>query len=303
VAELERRVSANGSRSALKSLGAAELAEAKALAKADPTCLMPLALLHRDLSRGYAVRRQGQLSSHAREIAITYAEMLAKKQPHAGYSEGLMVNFAADLAQAGASSAARDLLEHALRINPGYLPALLSLGFSFERNADYLEAADVYKKLVETHPDFDEGRLRLGMNLIRTGREEAGEVLLQPLVERGARPWIQAVAAQELVRQKAEKRNNLPEAEGEARAALERMPEDQRLWILLAVILERLDRHEEAVAVLSDLPQASRGISPRARYGEWPALGLNASQAFLTGRAEEAIPDLKSALIARGGAR
>jgi tetratricopeptide (TPR) repeat protein len=302
VAALERRLVESPSRTALLSLSEAELAEAKALAKANPACLMPLALLHRDLYRGYSARHEGLLSTHAREMAINYAEELGQAKPYFGFSEGLMVNFASDLAQAGASSAARDLLERALRLNRGYRPAMLSLGFSLEQNADYLEAAEVYQNLVDTHPDFEEGRLRLGVNLIRTGRDAAGEELLRGLVGTGAKPWVEAIAAQELVRQRADKRKHLPEAEREVRAALKLMPDDQRLWILLAAILEGSDRHGEAIEVLRSLPPAGRGVSPRARYGEWPALGFRASQAHLIVRASEGVSALKAALEAGGGA-
>jgi len=300
VAELERRVVVGPSRTALSTLSEAELAEAKALAKANPACLMPLALLHRDLYRGYSARREGLLASHARKMAITFAEELGRAKPYFGFSEGLMVNFASDLAQAGASSAARGLLEKALRLNPGYRPAMLSLGFSFERNSDYLEAASTYQSLVDTYPGFEEGRLRLGVNLIRTGRDAAGEELLRGLLGTGARPWIEAIAAQELVRLKVEKMKLLPEAEREVRAALELIPDDQRLWILLAAILVKSGRHDEAIEALSDLPPAGRGVSPRARYAEWPALGVRATQAHLNLRATEAMPALKAALAAGG---
>ena len=300
VAELERLVVTGHSRTAISTLSEAEFAEAKALAKANPTCLMPLALLHRDLYRGYSARREGLLASHARKMAIRYAEELGREKPYFGFSEGLMVNFASDLAQAGASGAARGLLEQALRLNRGFRPAMLSLGFSYERNSDYLEAASTYQNLVDTHPDFEEGRLRLGINLIRTGRDASGEELLRGLVGTEAMPWVEAIAAQELVRLKAEKLKLLPDAEREVRAALELIPDDQRLWILLAAILERSGRHDEALEALRDLPQAGRGVSPRARYAEWPALGVRASQAHLNARASEAVPALKAALSSGG---
>jgi tetratricopeptide (TPR) repeat protein len=301
VSELERRVVGNGSRANLAELSEVEMAEAKALAKADPTCLMPLALLHRDLYRGYAARRQGLLASHSRGMAISFAEQLGQAKPYFGFSEGLLVNFAADLAQSGGSHAAQDLLKRALLLNRGYLPALLSLGFSLERDSDYLEAADVYQTLVDTHPESDEGRLRLAINLIRTGRDETGEEILRSLIENGATPWVQVVASQELVRVMSMKRKRLPEAEREVRSALGRMPHDQRLWILLAAILERSNRHDEAIEVLGMIPPPGRGVSPRARYSEWPALGVRASQAHLSRRAAEAVPALKEALTGRGG--
>ena len=69
--------------------------------------------------------------------------------------------------------------------------------------------------------------------------------------------------------------------------------------ILLAAILEQSNRHDEAIEIMANLPPASRGVSPRSRYAEWPALGAEASQARLTAQAEEAAPSLKAAL---GGA-
>jgi len=116
----------------------------------------------------------------------------------------------------------------------------------------------------------------------------------------GASSWIEAVAAQELVRQRSENKKQLPEAEREAREALEFLPNDQRLWILLAAILERSNRHDEAIEVLKNLPPAGRGVSPRARYAEWPALGVRASQAHLNIRASEGVAALKAALEAGG---
>ena len=300
VAELERSVLADPSQKAVKTLGEAEYIESKALAKENPDSLMPMALLHGKLYRSYMARREGALASHARKMAITYAEQLARLKPANGFSEGLLVNLAADLAQAGASTAARDLLEQTLRLSPGYLPALLSLGFSYERGAQYLDAAFKYQRLVDTHPEFDEGRLRLGINLTRTSQNRAAEKLLRDLLQVGARPWIEAVAAQELVRLLVKKGRG-SEAEREVRAALDRMPDDQRLWILLAAILERSNRHGEAIEAMANLPPASRGVSPRARYAEWPALGVKASQAHLTALAEEADPALKAALAAQGG--
>lgn len=301
VAEFERRMTADASQSAVRSLAEAEIEEARSLAKVSPASLMPLALLHRDLYRSYELRREGLLAVHARNMAITYAELLGRSASQPGFSEGLMVNFAFDLAGIGALSAARGLLRRALQFDPGYRPALLSLGFSFEQGSQYQEAAEVYRTLVETHPEFDEGRLRLAVNLMRTGREEAGKAMLRALLEAGDETWIEVVAAQELVRHLAVKQSSLPEAEREARAALARRPDDQRLWILLAAILVRLDRHEEAMTVLGNLPRPNRSMSPRARYTEWPALDVRASGAFLTAQAEEALPALREALVERGG--
>ncbi|MCG6949937.1 MAG: hypothetical protein LJE93_13585 [Acidobacteria bacterium] len=302
VADLERRVAKAPSRKALNALGEAEYAESKALAARDPACLMPLALLHRELYRSYLARSEGALAMHARKMTITSAQQLARLDPGNSFSSGLMVNFARDLAQAGASSAARALLEQTLYYSPDYQPALLSLGFSFERSGEYFDAAVNYRRSVDIAAGSDEGRLRLAINLIRTGRAVGGVEHLRRLIRGPARPWIQKIAAQELVRYLIE-RGEMGEAERVARQALVRLPEDQRIHILLAAILEQSNRHGQAIEQVRELPPASRGVSPRARYGEWPALGTSASQVTLNSLAGEALPVLQSALADGGGAR
>ena len=299
VADLERRALAGSPRKALADLREAELAEAMLLAAEDPDALMPVALMHRALYRSYAARREGALASHARDMSIVVAEQLGRARPGGGFAEGLMVNLASDLAQSGSSSAARELLERTLELDPAFLPAMLSLGFSYEQASDFLEASRVYRDLVDLHPDFEEGRLRLAVNLIRTGREKSGEELLRALLQARAAAWIEAVAAQELVRSLVSQ-GRMAEAEESARSALEQMPEDQRLWILLATMLEESGRFSEAVAILQDLPPSIRGVSPRARYAEWPTLGSSTSQTHRAAMAADAEPALQAALAAVG---
>jgi len=302
VADLERRALAGSPRKAPADLREAELAEAMLVAAENPDALMPIALMHRALYRSYVARREGSLASHSRDMAIVVAEQLGRAQPGGGFAEGLMVNLASDLAQSGSSSAARELLERTLELDPAFLPAMLSLGFSYEQTSEFLEASRVYQDLVDLHPGFEEGRLRLGVNLIRTGREKSGQELLRALLQARAAAWIEAVAAQELVRSLVSQ-ERMAEAEESVRSALEQMPDDQRLWILLSAILEQSGRFSEAVAILQDLPPAIRGVSPRARYAEWPTLGSSTSQTHLAAMAADAVPALQSALAAEGSGR
>jgi tetratricopeptide (TPR) repeat protein len=300
VAALERQVLADPSQRAISDLGESEYAVSKDIAKSCPQCLMPMALLHRDLYQGYVARQEGALAVHSRKMTISYALQLARLMPENGFSEALMVNLAADLAQVGAQSAARDLLRQTVRLNPAFGPALLSLGFSFEQSGQYEEAASTYRRLVDAHPGSAEGLLRLGINQIRIGRGDHGTELLHRLLTGEAPPWIKAIAGQELVRYHI-RVNLVDEAERSARLAIEFTPNDQRLRILLGGILEQLGRHDEALATLTDLPTASRGVSPRARYTEWPSLGVRASQAQLSARARDAMPALQPALTGGGG--
>jgi predicted Zn-dependent protease len=148
---------------------------------------------------------------------------------------------------------------------------------------------------VSADPQHREGRLRLALNLVRTGRRQAGEEILRALLDDGEQAWIEALAAQELVRNLIGD-GRTAEAEREVRAALRRRPEDQRLWILLGAILDAEGRHAESVDTLHSLPPATRGVSPRARYAEWPELGFAASRQQLAAAAREGLPALGAAL-------
>lgn len=295
LARIEQRALAEPTPKALRELTGTEREVVGKLAAADPASLAPVALLHRDLERSYTARRQGMLAAHSRAMAVTTAEQLGRLRPGDSFPADLMVGTAIDLAQAMASASARSLLQQTLRLAPGHEPALLSLGFSFERAAEHHEAALVYESLVSADPQHREGRLRLAVNLVRTGRRQAGEEILRALLDGGAPAWIEALAAQELVRLLVDD-GRTGEAEREVRAALRRMPDDQRLWILLGAILDAAGRHAECVDAIRSLPPATRGVSPRARYAEWPELGFAASRQQLAAAAREGLPALGAAL-------
>jgi tetratricopeptide (TPR) repeat protein len=299
VMELESGVVANPSSKAVKTLAEIEYSEAKALAELDPDSLSPVLFLHRELCRSYGARRQGILEYHSREMTMDLASLLARLQPDSPFPLGLMVNLAGDFARMGASGAARSLLERTLVFSPEYQPALLALGFSFEQNGEYGRAVAIFRRLVDAYPDDNEGRLRLAINLIRTGREDKGEELLRDLIEGDARLWIRTIAAQELIRFLIDS-GSLVEAERAVHLALERVPEDQRLWILLAAIMEKANRHSEAIEILERLPPASPGVSARARYAEWPAPSADVSLATLMAQAAAATPILQSTLARQG---
>ncbi len=299
VAELERAALSPFTPRGQRELAAAEQKVLAELAAIEPWSLAPVALLHRRLERSYSARSQGPLAAHARTLAVDAAERLGRLQPGNDFSAPLMVAVAVDLAQANAGAAARELLERTLRLEPDCEPALLALGFSLERAAEHQQAAATYGRLVELRPDHHEGRLRLALNLIRTGRRPEGEAGLRGLLGAGTPTWVATLAAQELVRLliAEERLENAGEA---ARAALLRTPGDQRQWILLASILHSQGRRPEVLEALRALPAASRGVAPRARYSEWPDLGAAASQSRLGELARGAESRLAAALVEIG---
>jgi Flp pilus assembly protein TadD len=295
LARLERQALASPSAKVLRELANAERREVRKLAKLRPSSVAPIALLHRRLERSYVARNDGTLANHARQMVVETAEELARRQPENEFSGALMANVAVDLAQVGASSSARAMLEKTLRLVPGNVPALLSLGFAHERAAEHREAAAVYEKLETIAPEHAEARLRLAINLGRSGREVGAEHRLRDLMNQGVPRWIESLATQELVRLLLDGERTR-EAEAVLREAMRRLEDEQRLWILLAAVLDDLGRADEATEVLRALPPATRAVSPRARYAEWPDLGKDASPQALADRAEALLPVLEKTL-------
>jgi len=78
--------------------------------------------------------------------------------------------------------------------------------------------------------------------------------------------------------------------------ATTRLPVNQRLRILQAMVLDHIGRHQESVDLLTRLPAASRGPSPRVLYSRWPDLGSITSGRNPTDEAHEARAFLLKAL-------
>lgn len=182
---------------------------------------------------------------------------------------------------------ARTLLEQAAEIGepdrPGTLAALAWLAFVEEIEDRPAHAVRRLKGLRGDAPDDPELRLRLALNLLRTGREDQGELHLRGLIEslarepseasredrRPAADWVRIVAIEELAR--------LLAARGEREAAatllereLEARPSHQGFATLLAALQPRWS---SSVAVLREMlahHDQDPGPGARWRYEQGP---------------------------------
>jgi hypothetical protein len=289
---LERAANSNGQLRALRRL---EDTAATDLAAADPKSLLPIALLHQQLVRRYAARNEFVLASFARSVAADRAAEIAASGADRAFAATILVNLAGDLARAASSAVAVSYLDMALAVDPSSRAALLAMGAIDERAADYGKAARVFERLVEAHPDFAEGRLRLAVNLARSGHERAAEREFRTLLDRQTSSWVDAVAAQEYVLMLlAERRED--DVRVVLRSATEKLPDDQRLRVLAAYIADTSGQSLEAVDAILQIPPAEAGSSPRVRYSEWPDLGPEASATALRAAAAAALADLSTAL-------
>lgn len=294
VTELETAALISGS---LRNMRWIEDAVASDLAEQNPLSLLPVALLHQQMVRRYVAHRQFVLANFAREVTADRASEIGKAGVGDGFAEALLVNLANDLSRTAAASSGRDYLERALSLNPSYRPALLALGASLERAAEYDRAARVFRDLVETDPDRNEGRLRLAINLERSGRRDAAAHLLDALLSRPVEEWIAVIAAQERARLYANSQR-YDEALSLLDSSIRRYPDDQRLRIQYAWMLDRSKHSLDAVAAILEIPPPRSEASPRLRYGEWPDLGFEVSARKLHDDATVALPELTAALDA-----
>jgi tetratricopeptide (TPR) repeat protein len=272
------------------------------LADTDPQSLLPIALLHQQLVRRYVARHEFVLAGFARSVAADRAVQIAGQPSDRVFAAALLVNLASDQARTASGTLATSYIEEALAAEPSSRAALLALGAIFERSADYNQAVQVFERLVEIHPDFAEGRLRLAVNLARSGRERAAEKEFRILLDRNGTSWVDSLAAQEYARMMIDQQRG-EEAQLLLSASAARLPDDQRLRVLGAFNADTAGQSLEAVEAILHLPPAEAGTSPRVRYTEWPDLGGAASAAVLREAAEAALPDLTEALQAAEGTK
>lgn len=265
-------------------LGRSEHEAAQELARRDPEALVPLLLLHHDLVLEYRRRSQPHLVLHGIERVRQLTDGYAQSAGSAGarvLASDVLASLGGHLQESG-RSASLELFEHALRLEPSHTAALLGLAAYYEkRGGPYETAVGHLERLVAAHPEHREGCLRLGINLLRLDRDPEGVARLESLLESSENDWVTSLAAQELARHHA-REERIPAAIDLLRAALERLPGDQKLHLQLAWLLDRssepaaVRRLIEKVARLEPASQPARG-----RYNQWPRQDLEENRAEL----------------------
>jgi len=278
VASFERDVMARSSARLMTEMKAIERKEAMRLQKKNPYCAAPISLLHRQLYRTYATRGENVLATHAFSIAAELAEVIGREhriKPPEGFAEGILLGLASDLARTTAHRSAVDLLERALVLSEDDWRALMGLAALHERSGHRDEAIVALRRLVRTHPDLPEGRLRLAVNLARSGSKREAAKLFEGLFDSSTPLWVRTLAFQERVNLMT-RREDWDGAEHLLLRAIGIVPDNQRLRIQLAHVLDRKGQPVDASRVVDELEALGgvRGTSPRVRYAAWPALGL-----------------------------
>ena len=282
VLDLESSVLTGG---ALEALQAAQLQVAEQLASVDIESLLPVLILHDELYVTYRQRKLFSLGFNARAMIEMLADLYAKR----GGTEGSRVVAARALAslagrqqEANLPSNSRRLYRRALEYEPTNRTALLGLAISHERYGEFSQAIPYLESLVQAHPRFGEGLLRLAINLNRLGVRQRSQQLLDQVVGSEAPIWVRSLATQESARLLIEA-EQLDQAAELLEKSLEEVSRLDGSVYLLTHIYDRRREAFKALELIKSLPSdASAQLSPRKTYDGWPESSLSEVRSELT---------------------
>jgi tetratricopeptide (TPR) repeat protein len=191
---------------------------------------------------------------------------------------------------------ALDLLDRILDLEPDHAVARYWAGYLSEKFGAYHKAVRHYERYLEGENDL-EVRLRLGVNRLRAGEEDAGRADLEAIaLDEQAPRWMRILAWSELARSLGESEPR--RAEAFLVQALGTFPEDPGLRLQLAYH-RRLSAWDASVAELErvlELGPEQEGAGPRVLYERPREEGLTANRAWLAEQVAQRMPLLSETL-------
>jgi tetratricopeptide (TPR) repeat protein len=209
---------------------------------------------------------------------------------------GLLLQYAQQLPAA-------EMFQKSIELDPRNVPALLALATIYEKNAQAQTAVKLLRSVLVIEPANPEARLRLALNLKRLDQTAEARKLLAGLAAEKEPTWVTPLAYQELARLDVEegKKGKSPEAEKLLREAIDRFPDDLRLRIQLAALLDRRGAPGEASALLDKLlsaPLSREAGSSRYLYNAVRADEFASTRSFLDENSKSRLQVLAQALNA-----
>lgn len=308
VREMERSVLMGPKPASSEDLQEVELAIAKELSRGSAETLIPILTLHQVLYRDAARAQLFLLSTHSRELVFQLTDLYiaSDRSPEAKKrAAGFLVALAAEMMWTAPPTLRARLFQRILDLDGTEEAALLCLAVDAERQGRYAEAVAALERLIRAHPGHTEARLRLAVNQARLGKVQDARRLLADITGGKAETvesWQLAVAWHEIGRLLIGA-GDLEQAETVLRQGLQRLPDDEKIALQLALVRDlRKDPRgaRDTVAGLAAKPGA--GNSPRHRYNRLPVERLDQAWSDLQKSALDHIPTLASALGLPDGA-
>ena len=303
--ELESAVVSDAEAGTRKVLLKAEQAVIHQVGAADLEVLVPIAVLHHEayrrlLQRGFQGRALAMIHTRtmARDLAILYHEQSGSEGASL-VSSRLLTSLGGLLQQSAQQLPAAEMFQQAVELDGKNVAALLGLAAIYEKNAQAETAVKLLRRALEAEPGNAEARLRLALNLKRLDQKAEARKLLAELTAATEATWVTPLAYQELAQLDFQE-EKAAEAEQVLRQALQRYPDDLRLTIQLASVLDRRGHPGEASTLVENALGRKAGPEAEARflYNTVRPDAFAAARTFLDENSRSRLPVLAQALSA-----
>ncbi|MFL6261778.1 MAG: tetratricopeptide repeat protein [Thermoanaerobaculia bacterium] len=270
--ELETTVAVDTDARTHKTLLKAEQEVIHQVGQADIEVLVPIAVLHHEAyrrllargGRGHALAMV-HTRNMAKDLALLYQEQ-SSSEGGALVASRLLTSLGGLLLQAAQQLPAAEMFQKGIELDGHNVPALLALATVYEKNAQAESAVKLLRQTLTVEPANAEARLRLALNLKRLEQTGESQKLLEGLTAEKEPSWVTPLAYQELARLAGD-RGKTSEAEKTLRQGIERFPDDLRLRIQLAAVLDRRGAPGEATALIDKALETSKsGEASSSRY-------------------------------------
>ena len=305
--ELESAVAVDGEPGSRKALLKAEQTVIHQVGAADLEVLVPIAVLHHEAYRrmlGGDRRGRALAMLHTRQMARDLVLLYREQSGSEGaglVASRLLTSLGGLLLQGALQLPAAEMFQQAIELDGHNTAALLALATIYEKNAQTESAVKRLRNVLEVDPGHAEARLRLALNLKRLDRTDEARKLLEALTAATDPSWVTPLAYQELARLHSEAGRS-SDAEKVLRKARERYPDDVRLAIQLAAVLDRRGAPGEATAlvekVLASPGSAGEAASSRFLYNAVRPEAFAEARSFLSENSRSRLPVLAQALSA-----
>lgn len=276
----------------------------RALTEHTPSSMIPLLALHHNVFRAWIAANDPVGQTHSVRLIAAMANNIRRRPalaPATSAALAVLASIGDTLYKLGEPQNAIAVFELALELDPDHQASLLGTAADHEWLGHYQETVEVLRDLGERPDALFEGRLRLGVNLLRIGKRRDAITELRACTDRGAPAWVRAVAYEELALSDLD--NGHPER---AKALIEEatavLPEETTLRLMSAYIEEARGNLGEARRALTGLDQqalSSYRESPRKRYARWPSEVFAEQRRGIEELASKHLDDLAAALAAQ----
>lgn len=271
------------------------------LAAREPEALVPVMELHAALYRVYRDRRRFALVVHSRDRVEALAALYATHAKSTGaqvIAGRALASLAGYVQAANLPASSRRLYAQTLALDSTNEAAALGLASSYERYGDYPEAVATLQKLLAVRPGQVEARLRLAVNLFRTGRNDQARRELDALLATPEGGWVRALAVQEAARHRIES-GDVAGAVGLLEAEVARGEPEATTLVLLAHLYDRQGNPRRSIDLLEQVrPVVAAGPSSRKLYDSWPDAALGSMRRDLAAATESRAALLAAAFSA-----